>query len=51
MSIALQGGFVRDLPELAVPWKAEEAPAPSLLALNEPLAVELGLDPDWLRSA
>ncbi len=26
-------------------------PGPSLLQLNEPLARELGLDPDWLRSA
>ncbi|MCV7153792.1 protein adenylyltransferase SelO [Mycolicibacterium pyrenivorans] len=50
MSIALQSRFVRELPELAVPWKAEAAPEPSLVALNEPLAVELGLDPAWLRS-
>jgi len=50
VSIALQGRFVRELPELAVPWKAEAAPEPSLVALNEPLAVELGLDPAWLRS-
>ncbi|MGE0221480.1 protein adenylyltransferase SelO, partial [Mycolicibacterium sp.] len=42
--------FVRDLPELAVRWKAEPAPEPSLLVLNEPLAAELGLDPAWLRS-
>ena len=33
-----------------MPWKAESAPEPSLVALNEPLAVELGLDPAWLRS-
>ena len=25
-------------------------PDPRLLVLNEPLAAELGLDPDWLRS-
>ncbi|CAA0134070.1 Uncharacterised protein [Mycolicibacterium vanbaalenii] len=50
MSIALQGRFARELPELAVPWKAEAAPEPQLLALNEPLAAELGLDPGWLRS-
>ncbi|MEO6087574.1 MAG: protein adenylyltransferase SelO, partial [Umezawaea sp.] len=43
--------FARALPELAVPWQAEEAPEPRLLALNEPLAAELGLDVDWLRGA
>lgn len=48
MSIALQGRFVGELPELAVRWKAEEAPRPQLLVLNEPLAGELGLDTDWL---
>ncbi len=50
-TIALEGRFARELPELAVPWQAESAPAPELLALNEPLATELGLDADFLRSA
>ena len=50
MSIALQGRFVRELPELAVRWQAEAAPEPTLLAFNEPLAADLGLDPAWLRS-
>ncbi len=50
MTIALQGRFVSELPELAVRWKAEEAPEPQLLALNETLASELGIDEDWLRS-
>ena len=36
---------------MAVPWRAEEAPVPRLLVLNEPLATELGLDPAWLRSS
>jgi uncharacterized protein YdiU (UPF0061 family) len=49
-AITLGNRFARDLPELAVAWQAEEAPAPRLLALDEPLAVELGLDPAWLRS-
>ncbi|HEX7322007.1 MAG TPA: YdiU family protein [Mycobacterium sp.] len=35
---------------MAVPWQAETPPDPKLLILNEPLAQELGLDPDWLRS-
>ncbi|ULE34645.1 protein adenylyltransferase SelO [Mycobacterium sp. IDR2000157661] len=41
--------FARELPELAVRWRAEDAPAPQLLVLNEPLAGELGLDVQWLR--
>jgi uncharacterized protein YdiU (UPF0061 family) len=48
-SIALDDRFARELPELAVRWQAEAAPDPSLLALNEPLATQLGLDPQWLR--
>src|SRR5215210_7754046 len=35
---------------MALSWRAEEAPDPQLLALNEPLAADLGLDADWLRS-
>ncbi|MDQ1663096.1 MAG: serine/tyrosine/threonine adenylyltransferase, partial [Blastococcus sp.] len=36
---------------MAVPWRAEEAPDPRLLVLNEPLAAELGLDTGWLRTS
>ncbi|UXM90788.1 protein adenylyltransferase SelO [Paenarthrobacter sp. JL.01a] len=49
-TIAFEGQFARDFPELAIPWRAEEAPDPQLLLLNQPLAVELGFDPDFLRS-
>ena len=42
--------FVRDLPELGERWTAAEAPAPRLLALNEVLAGELGIDVAALRS-
>ncbi|PPK92625.1 uncharacterized protein YdiU (UPF0061 family) [Kineococcus xinjiangensis] len=49
-TIALDNRFARELPELAVPWQAAEAPEPRLLALDEALAAELGLDPAWLRS-
>ena len=48
--IALDDGFARELPELAVPWQAERAPEPRLLALNTALAEELGLDAADLRS-
>jgi uncharacterized protein YdiU (UPF0061 family) len=50
-TVGLDDRFARELPELAVPWKAEPAPEPRLLALNESLAHDLGLDPDSLRSA
>ncbi len=49
--IVLHGDFARELPELAVPWRAEHAPDPRLLVLDDALAAELGLDPTWLRSA
>ncbi|HWJ11927.1 MAG TPA: YdiU family protein [Nocardioides sp.] len=47
---ALQGRFASALPELALPFRAADAPEPRLLVLNEPLARELGLDPARLRS-
>jgi uncharacterized protein YdiU (UPF0061 family) len=50
-TIALQHRFADELPELAVRWRAEPAPEPRLLLLNEALAADLGLDPVWLRSA
>jgi serine/tyrosine/threonine adenylyltransferase len=49
-AIALQDRFLRDLPEMAVRWQAETFPDLRLLALNEPLAAEIGLDAAWLRS-
>ncbi|MCG5434024.1 YdiU family protein [Mycobacterium sp. MYCO198283] len=49
-TVALQDRFARELPELTVRWQAEATPAPRLLVLNEPLAAELGLDTEWLRS-
>ncbi|WP_328353930.1 YdiU family protein [Mycobacterium sp. NBC_00419] len=49
-TVVLGHRFAADLPELAVHWQAEAAPAPRLLVLNESLATDLGLDPGWLRS-
>ena len=49
-AIALGDHFSRKLPEMAVRWQAEAAPAPRVSALNEGLAEELGLDTAWLRS-
>jgi serine/tyrosine/threonine adenylyltransferase len=50
-TVALQDRFLRDLPEMAVRWQAETFPDLRLLAINEPLAAELGLEAAWLRSA
>lgn len=48
--VTLSHAYADALPELVVAWEAEEAPEPQLVVLNEPLAAELGLDVDWLRS-
>ncbi|OBH18473.1 protein adenylyltransferase SelO [Mycolicibacter sinensis] len=45
----LTADFARDFPELSVRWQAETPPQPQLLLLNEALASDLGLDPQWLR--
>ncbi|MFN8203878.1 MAG: YdiU family protein [Solirubrobacteraceae bacterium] len=47
---AFDNTFVRDLAGLYEPWAPAEVPAPRLLALNEPLARELGADPADLRA-
>ncbi|MEP6300078.1 MAG: protein adenylyltransferase SelO [Ilumatobacter sp.] len=49
--IAFDNSFVRDLPGMYERWEAATAPVPQLLALNEGLACDLGIDADWLRSA
>ena len=49
-TLTFDGRFAREFGELAVPWQADEAPAPELLVLNEALASELGLDPSSLRT-
>lgn len=49
-TLSLGNRFATEFPELAISWQAQNPPQPSLLLLNEPLAHELGLDPDWLRS-
>ena len=42
--------FVRDLAGLYVEWQPAAVPQAVLLALNDGLAAELGVDPDLLRS-
>ncbi|MET7419119.1 protein adenylyltransferase SelO [Dactylosporangium sp. NPDC005555] len=48
-AVTLDNRFARELPEMAVPWQAEPVAEPRLLALDEALATDLGLDPAWLR--
>jgi uncharacterized protein YdiU (UPF0061 family) len=50
LRFAFDNSFVRDLPGLFVPWRPTAVEYPELLALNEPPAAELGLDPAALRS-
>ncbi|GAB3304679.1 YdiU family protein [Geodermatophilus aquaeductus] len=50
LTVALGDRFATALPEMALPWQAAETPDPRLLALNEPLAADLGLDADALRT-
>ena len=50
-AVTLQDRFSRELPEMAVRWQADATPEPRLLALNEPVAAQLGLDTAWLRSS
>jgi uncharacterized protein YdiU (UPF0061 family) len=49
-TVTLESRFATELAEMAIPWKAEAIPDPRLLVLNEPLAMELGLDPDFLKT-
>lgn len=47
----LEYNFARQLPELTAAYEpAAPLPGARLLVLNEPLAAELGLDTEWLRS-
>ncbi|QZY51974.1 protein adenylyltransferase SelO [Leucobacter tenebrionis] len=48
-SVELGSSFADRIPELALPWKAMRPEHPAILALNEPLARELGIDPGSLR--
>jgi uncharacterized protein YdiU (UPF0061 family) len=47
---AFDNSYVRELEGLYVPWQATPSPAPRLLALNDELAAELGVDADALRA-
>jgi len=44
-AFGFDNSYARELPGFYVAWKPDPVPAPRLLYLNAPLAVELGLDP------
>jgi uncharacterized protein YdiU (UPF0061 family) len=50
-TVTLDNRFARELPQMAIGWRADEVLDPRLLVLNEPLAAQLGLDPDHLRTS
>jgi serine/tyrosine/threonine adenylyltransferase len=47
---AFDNSYVRELEGLYEPWRAAPVPEPRLLALNEALAAELGVEPSALRT-
>ena len=49
-ALELDNSFVRDLAGLYEPWHSAPTPQPQLLALDEDLANDLGIDPAWLRT-
>ena len=48
--LGLGDRYARELPELSLAWEARSFPDAQLLLLNEQLAADLGLEPDWLRT-
>ncbi|MTD97065.1 protein adenylyltransferase SelO family protein [Corynebacterium guaraldiae] len=46
----LRSEFAQRLPHMVTASRGEEQPTARMVVLNEELAAELGLDPDWLRS-
>jgi uncharacterized protein YdiU (UPF0061 family) len=51
LDVELAHRFADELPELAVPWQAEDVPDPRLLLLSDQVAEDLGLAPDDLRTS
>ncbi|MFZ9628049.1 MAG: protein adenylyltransferase SelO [Ilumatobacteraceae bacterium] len=48
--LVLDDWFARELVGLHEPWQAAALPSPRLLALNDDVARELGIDTAWLRT-
>lgn len=49
MQTPLEQTYAAAVPELSVPWTADQPPRPEIVWLNEPLARELGYEPEQLR--
>jgi uncharacterized protein YdiU (UPF0061 family) len=50
LELNFDNSFARDMTGFYIPWKGDEVPAPRTVAVNEPLARELGLDPSLLMT-
>lgn len=50
MQTPLEQSYAAAVPELSVPWTADQPPRPEVVWLNEPLARELGYEPEQLRA-
>ncbi|GAB3624773.1 YdiU family protein [Mariniluteicoccus endophyticus] len=50
MEPLLEHTYAHDVPALSLRWEAADWPSPEAVVVNDDLADELGLDPDWLRS-
>lgn len=46
----LSSSFAERFPALGTQWRADDAPEPAEVVVNDELARELGFDPAWLRS-
>lgn len=51
MAIAFNNSYARLPARFFAAVRPLESPAPALIAVNDPLAAQLGIDPGWLRSA
>jgi serine/tyrosine/threonine adenylyltransferase len=51
IELNFDNSFARDMTGFYIPWKGDEVPEPRVVAVNEPLARELGLDPALLTTA
>lgn len=49
--LTVDDSFVRDVPELSMPWEPQQAPQPELIVVSERVAVDLGISLDQLTSA
>jgi uncharacterized protein YdiU (UPF0061 family) len=51
IELNFDNSFARDMTGFYIPWKGDEVPEPRCVAVNGPLARELGLDPALLETS